>query len=104
MSQLGRLLDAADALRRAVLTGPASTSTELRRAVHDGAATGTEAVDAFAQTVREHAYRVTDAQFAALREVGLSDDAIFEITVASALGAAQRQLSAGLTAVHRGSR
>lgn len=41
-------------------------------------------------------YRVTDADITALRVHGLSDDAIFELTVAAALGEAERRLAAGL--------
>jgi hypothetical protein len=38
--------------------------------------------------VRRHAYKVTDADVDALHTAGWSDDAIFELTVATALGAA----------------
>ena len=39
----------------------------------------------------EHAYRVTDEDFAAVRESGLSEDQVFEIVVCAAIGEAPRQ-------------
>ncbi|MEI8411810.1 hypothetical protein [Kribbella sp. CCNWLW201] len=39
---------------------------------------------------------MTDADVAELRAVGVSEDEIFEITVAAALGAACHRLDAGL--------
>jgi alkylhydroperoxidase family enzyme len=42
---------------------------------------------AFVNTIAHHAYQVTDEAVAALKNQGLSEDAIFEATVAAALGA-----------------
>jgi alkylhydroperoxidase family enzyme len=39
---------------------------------------------------------VTDADVSALTTLGLSEDAVFEITVAAAMGAATERLDAGL--------
>lgn len=54
------------------------------------------AVAAYVATVRQHAYRVTDADVAALRAAGHADPAIFELTVAAAVGQATRQYDAAL--------
>lgn len=51
---------------------------------------------AYAATVRRHAYKVTDAQVNALREAELTEDEIFELTVAAAAGAGLDRLDAGL--------
>jgi alkylhydroperoxidase family enzyme len=53
----------------------------------------------YADTVRRHAYRVTDAQFETMRDAGLSEDEIFELTVAAAAGAGLERLDAGLQAM-----
>ena len=53
----------------------------------------------YVDTVRKHAYRVTDAQVDALRAAGLSEDEIFELTVATAVGAGLERLDAGLEAL-----
>jgi alkylhydroperoxidase family enzyme len=90
-----RLKNAVAALREAVLASPAATSVETRRAAFDGTAVDAD-VAAYVSTVQQHAYRVTDAQVSALRSQGLSDDEIFEITLAAALGAAEQRLDAGL--------
>jgi alkylhydroperoxidase family enzyme len=98
--RLDRLAHAARRLHDAVLEADptltsATTSGQLRRCAYDGAVE--EPVLAhYIAMVRECAYRVTDADITALRAHGLSDDAIFELTVAAALGEAQRRLAAGL--------
>jgi alkylhydroperoxidase family enzyme len=55
--------------------------------------------EGYAGTVRRHAYRVTDAQVGALRAAGLSEDDIFELTVAAAVGAGLERLDAGMRAM-----
>lgn len=94
--RLDRLEQAARRLRDAVLEAdPALTSGQLRREAYDGVVE--EPVLArYTAMVREHAHRVTDAEITALRAHGLSDDAIFELTVAAALGEGQRRLAVGL--------
>jgi alkylhydroperoxidase family enzyme len=98
--RLRRLADAASALRDGVLNSNAATPSDLRLAAITGDAVP-EPWRAFVTTVREHAYRIGDADVAALRSAGFSDDEIFELTVAAALGAATQRLDAGLRAVGR---
>jgi hypothetical protein len=50
--------------------------------------------------VANHAYRVTDEDVEALKKAGYSEDAIFEITVSTALGAAILRLERGLIALN----
>lgn len=50
----------------------------------------------FLEKVRDHAYKVTDEDIAALRAAGWSEDAIFELTLAGALGASLARLDAAL--------
>lgn len=78
-----------------MLGSPGASSVAARRAAFDGSAEEVD-VAAYVSVVHQHAYRVTDAQVSALRSLGLSDDAVFELTVAAALGAAQRRLDAGM--------
>jgi alkylhydroperoxidase family enzyme len=49
--------------------------------------------------VRERAYTITDADVAALRDEGLSEDEIFEATVAVAIGEGLRRLDAAERAI-----
>jgi alkylhydroperoxidase family enzyme len=89
---------AATALRRAVLESPGATSAVARRAAFDRSAQEDDlAADAaaYVSVVHEHAFRVTQAQVSALLDAGMSEDSIFELTVAAALGAAERRLEAG---------
>jgi len=55
-----------------------------------------EAARAYVENVRRHAWRVTDADVEALRAAGLSEDEIFEATVAAAVSAGLERLDAGL--------
>jgi alkylhydroperoxidase family enzyme len=87
----------------AVLASPGHLTHAVRRAVATrarGAGADLPApVAAYVDTVARHAYRVTDEQVAALRAAGLSEDAVFEVTVAAALGAGLRRLERGLAAL-----
>jgi alkylhydroperoxidase family enzyme len=97
----------------ALLATPGATSRELRRAVLaratelGGGAGGASAVGnelpaaltAYVDKVARHAYKVTDDDVAALQRAGNSDDALFEMTVAAAVGAALGRLERGLAAV-----
>ena len=58
---------------------------QLRRAVGHGLASGLRAV-------RGDSYQVTDGAFARPRGPGLSEDELFELTIAAAIGAAERGL------------
>jgi alkylhydroperoxidase family enzyme len=57
------------------------------------------AATAYAESVRLHAYRVTDAQVEAMRAAGLSEDEIFALTVAGAVSAGLERRDAGLRAL-----
>jgi alkylhydroperoxidase family enzyme len=54
---------------------------------------------AYLDKVRRAAYTVTDADVAALREAGFSEDEIFEQTVSAAVAAGLDRLEAGLEAI-----
>lgn len=77
-------------LRRAVLEAPAHTPAELRQAAAVGDAWGS-----YAATVRTASYRITDEDIARLRS-GHTEDEIFEVTVAAAVGAALAHYETGL--------
>jgi alkylhydroperoxidase family enzyme len=57
------------------------------------------AAEEYTATVRQHAYCVTDAQVETLRAAGLSEDDVFELTVAAAVGAGLERLDAGMRAL-----
>jgi hypothetical protein len=82
--------------RAAVLSGPGMTSVELRQALARGEPP--EDLRALVETIRRHAYKVTDEDIAALR-ARYSEDQVFEIVVATIVGAADERLRAGLRAL-----
>ncbi len=89
-----------------VLDTPGHTPSALRRAAlaraarPGGPADGLPAqLAGYVDKVALHAYRVTDDDLAALLRVDSSEDAVFEITVSAALGAALARLDRGLAAL-----
>lgn len=80
----------------AAVTEPASRLA----AASGGPASGSWEV--YAAAVRDHSSQLTSADIGQLTAAGRSEDEIFEITVAAALGAALHSLNAGLSAVRGG--
>ena len=85
-------------LRHAVLDAPATTDPALRAAAAAGDPLP-EPWEPYAATVRDASYRVTDADVDRLTAAGCTEDQIFEVTVAAAVGAALRSFEAGRTAL-----
>jgi hypothetical protein len=84
------------ATRDAVIDGPGSTDGALRRQVASGQPPQELAV--LVRMIRDHAYKVTDADLDALRS-RYGEDQLFELIVAAAVGAAEDRLKAALAAV-----
>jgi hypothetical protein len=85
-------------LRADVLDGPGKVDPATRRA----AATGeglSEPWLSYTEKVRDAASSVTDSDIASLKAAGRSEDEIFEMTLAAAVGASLRSLDAGLRAL-----
>jgi hypothetical protein len=85
-------------LRQTVFEGPGQVDPALRQS----AATG-EALSgpwsSYTDKVRNEPWTVADSDIDDLRSAGHSEDEIFEMTVAAALGASLRMLDAGLKAL-----
>jgi alkylhydroperoxidase family enzyme len=81
-----------------VLEGDGKAATELRRAAFENARLG-EPVLTLIEKVARRSYQVTDADIAAVRAAGLSEDQIFEIVVCAAVGQASRQYASALAAL-----
>lgn len=86
------------ALERRIKTGPGVTTPERRQAAVSGAPVE-GALGEYLEKVRRAAIEVTDAEVAALRAAGHSDDELFELTIAAAFGAAKERLDVGLDAI-----
>ena len=112
---VGRYGEHVERLAQAVLTTTGDTDAALRQSVEvrAGALGGRTTVlaneivpatvDRYVDNVALHAHKVTDTDVETLEEAGYSEDAIFEITLSAALGAALGRLDRGLAAL-RGSR
>ena len=87
-----------DALRAAVVDGPGELDAGVRRAVFNGRNAPPEAAT-YVEKMRRHAYKVTDADVDALLANGWSEEQVFELTVATALGEGNRRLEAALRAI-----
>lgn len=96
--------DAVENIRRSVLDARAVTDPRLRAA----AARGDELPEpwqAYASTVRDASYRIADVDVERLVAAGCTEDEIFEVTVAAAVGAAMEGFDAGRRALaHRSTR
>lgn len=103
LSELGstRFHDLVTRTTHGVLDSDGATGRELRWALFHDRMDGIPAeLQQYAGKVRAHAYKVTDDDVASLERAGYSEDKIFEITVATALGAAITRLERGLIALH----
>jgi alkylhydroperoxidase family enzyme len=94
----------------AVINSPGETDSTLRRAVEDLSAElssrSSQRVDqvppelvSYIKKVALHAYKTTEEDIGALQAAGYSEDAIFELTLSAALGAAMIRLERGLAAL-----
>lgn len=86
-------------LRYAVLDAPATADATLRLAAYCGEGLA-EPLSGYVEKLRQHAYRVQDDDIEQLHDAGYSQDQIFEVTVAAALGAGDTRLRAGLSALN----
>jgi alkylhydroperoxidase family enzyme len=100
--------DAIGRVGEAVLGTPGDSDLALRAAVEHYAASLAGHGEApelpadlrpYVEKVARNAYTVTDADVDGLRAAGYSEDAIFELTLAAAFGAAQARFDAGLDAM-----
>jgi hypothetical protein len=85
-------------VRQAILDREGKTDRATRRKAYEGEGTP-GAIAEYVATVQRNAYRVDDDMMAAVRQAGLDDDAIFELTVATAVGEATRQFDAAMAAL-----
>ena len=74
-------------LRRQVVDGRGRLDASIRRAAFEGSPVPSS-LAAYTTKVRTCAYKVTDADIEAMRAAGWNEEQIFELTVATALGAA----------------
>lgn len=81
-----------------VLDGNGKATTELRRAAFENAGLN-EPIRTLIEKVADRAYQITDADVAAVRTAGLSEDQIFEIVICAAIGQASRQYTGALSAL-----
>lgn len=80
-------------LRRRILEGPGQLDVAVREAAfRDDVEMLSSEMAGYVSKVHRHAYEVTDHDVASLRDSGLGEDEIFELTVAAAVGAGMRRL------------
>ena len=107
-----RYREAVERLGDAILRTPGDLGLDVRAAIEARAAelagqtpSAATAVPPnlapYVDKVARHAYKVVDADVERLKGAGYSEDAIFEATLAAALGAARGRLERGLAALER---
>jgi AhpD family alkylhydroperoxidase len=90
--------DAAENLRHAVLDAPATTDPALRAAAAAGGPLP-QPWQSYATSVRDASYEITSTDIDGLTAAGHTEEEIFEVTVAAAVGAAARGFDAGRRAL-----
>jgi hypothetical protein len=80
-----------------VLAGPGNSDESVRSAAFNRTNLPAD-LKALVDKIEHHAYQVTDEDLTRL-QAKYSDDQLFEIIVAAALGASERRLLAGLEAL-----
>jgi alkylhydroperoxidase family enzyme len=87
----------------AILTQTGSTELSLRRTVLERTRNGEgqvpEALREFVEKIAERPWTVNDEDFARLRAAGYSEDELYEVTLAAAVGAGLQRFEAGLRAL-----
>jgi alkylhydroperoxidase family enzyme len=84
-------------LRDQVVDGPGETEQSLRAAAFEGTGLPDD-LAVYIDKVVHHAYKVTDSDVDRLKAAGYSEDAIFELTVAAAVGAGVRRYRSAMKA------
>lgn len=95
-------------------TAPGDTSEDVRRAIFGRAASLSgwprdagdppEALTPLVEKIAKHAYKVTDRDITELCAAGWSEDALFEVIIAAAVGAGTARLEVGLAALEAANR
>lgn len=98
---MGRHEDEVAELCQAVLMSGGVTTPEVRRAAFEGSEVAGPWTSYIAN-VRDGSYRITDGDIEDLLAAGCPEDAVLEMTLAAALGAASHRLDAGLRALKSG--
>ncbi|MES1242942.1 MAG: hypothetical protein ABUT39_15105 [Acidobacteriota bacterium] len=88
-------------LRASVLEGRGELEPGVRKAIAEERAIGAvpPVLIPYLEKVAYQAYTVTDEDVETLKKAGLSEDRIFEATVAAAVGAGLKRLRLGLAAL-----
>jgi hypothetical protein len=82
----------------AVLRAPAATATVVREAAFKGSGLPSP-LQEYVGKLRSESYRLTEKDLHRLIAEGYSEDMVFEITIAGALGAAEERMQAALRAL-----
>jgi alkylhydroperoxidase family enzyme len=93
-----RYSDDVAALMQTVLAAPGATEISAREAASRGSELPPLLED-YVSKVRHGSHRITDGDISRLRGNGYSEDDIFEITIAAALGIAVQGLETALRAM-----
>jgi hypothetical protein len=81
-----------------ILQGDGKAPHALRRAAFQNSGLA-EPLHSLISKVVNHAFKVTDSDFTAVKSSGFDEDQIFELVVCAAIGQATRQYASGLKAL-----
>jgi uncharacterized protein YciW len=88
-------------LEERLRTGPGELAPAVRAAAIDAGRLQDPLAQRYVETLRQHAYKLTERRLQELERAGWTDGQVFELTIAAAFGAAKLRLDAGLAALGR---
>jgi hypothetical protein len=94
-----RHAEALTRLEERLRSGPGQLLPQTRAAAIDDNPLPDPLAQDYVETIRRHAYKLTDRRLQELAQAGWTDEQVFELTVAAAFGVARRRLEAGLRAL-----
>jgi hypothetical protein len=86
-------------LEERLRTSPGELAPATRAAAIDAGPLQDPLAQRYVETLRQHAYKLTERHVEELERAGWTDGQVFELTIAAAFGAAKRRLDAGLAAL-----
>ena len=86
-------------LEERLRSGPGELTSAVRTAAIDADPLPDPLAQRYVETLRQHAYKLTDRDLEELARAGWTDGQVFELTITAAFGAARRRLDAGLAAL-----
>ncbi len=96
-----RLAEGMERIETAAWRRPGVIPSDMRRAVFEGTSQE-EPLETYIRKVHDAAYKVIDEEVTALMDAGYTEDGIFELTIAAAVGAGFKRYACAMKLLEGG--